>query len=96
MSLFIQSIEPGVGFKLNPPVSYTTPLPTNTIGCVFLALLGLYSIIVNVGGSIEPLFTANRPPIFNDSICVFSKTCTWQPTDEHNSLIFSLNCTAFK
>ena len=60
---FIKYIEPLVGFKLKPPVSYTTPFPTSTMGFLFFARLGFHSMIVNEGGSTLPKFTASNPPI---------------------------------
>ena len=79
ISHFIISMELGVGFKLNPPVSNTTPLPTRTIGWLFTAFLGLYSKTENVGGSWLPLFTASNPPILRLSICASLKTSTLKP-----------------
>ncbi|MNY37729.1 hypothetical protein D3C86_1723110 [compost metagenome] len=79
MSLFIRSIELGVGFRLNPPVSYTIPLPTSTIGALLINFCGRCSIMVKVGGSTLPAFTASIPPIFICSIFALPSTCTLKP-----------------
>jgi hypothetical protein len=41
MSHFIWSMLLGVGFRLRPPVSYTTPFPTSTKGFLFTGILRL-------------------------------------------------------
>ena len=96
ISLFIVSIPPGVGFRLRPPVSYTTPFPISTIGFLFLCPFGLYSAIVKVGGSIEPLFTERSPPIFNASIFAFSNISTLILLGVNSVLISLANCSAVK
>ncbi|MNX92002.1 hypothetical protein D3C86_1241210 [compost metagenome] len=51
--------------------------------------------MVNVGGSIEPLFTASNPPIFKDSIFDFSKMLTENAASFPFASIASASCVAF-
>jgi len=81
---------------LNPPVSYTTPFPTKTIGFLLRAFFGLYSIIVNVGGSTDPLFTAKSPPILSASIFDFSRIVTEKLASFPFASISSANLVAVK
>ena len=69
----------GVGFRLSPPVSYTTPLPTSTIGALFTAFFGFHSRMLKVGGSGLPRFTPSRPPMARASIWALSKTVSLNP-----------------
>ncbi|CDW76565.1 UNKNOWN [Stylonychia lemnae] len=80
MSHFIISMLLAVGFRLRPPVSYTTPLPTNTQGFLFFACLGLYSITENVGGSTLPWFTDSKPPM--PSCLIFALLLRGQPNSD--------------
>jgi len=63
----------------SPPVSNTTPLPTKIMGLSFTGFSGFHSNMVKVGGSILPLFTASRPPIFRASIFFLFRTSTLAP-----------------
>ncbi len=61
-----------------------------------MAPLGLYVKIVNVGGSILPLFTVNKPFIFKDSIFFLLKTSTSKPASSPSFSISDDSFSAFK
>ena len=96
MSHFIWSMLLGVGFRLRPPVSYTTPLPTNNSGFLFTAFFGFHSSMVKVGGSMLPLFTASRPPMPKASMRDLSSTSTLKPELLANVRISEASCVALR
>ena len=79
ISYFISSIL-APGFKLIPPVSKVTPLPTSTCGCA-LFLPPLYSITIRHAGWSLPALTDSRAPM--PSCFIFFSSSTLTVTDSN-------------
>ena len=86
ISMVISSM-PAAGFRLMPPVSNTTPLPTRAKGCASPA--PIHSITTTLDGLSEPCPTPKRARIPNFSSAGSSRTSTLTP-----SAAKSLSCSA--
>jgi hypothetical protein len=62
MSIFIFACMPSLGFRLIPPESYMTPLPTSTRCAPPRCPVGVYVSRTTRGGSVLPAFTPTIPP----------------------------------
>ncbi len=77
MSIFITWWNPSLGFRLSPPESYMTPLPTSTT--CFDAPRGEYVSFTSRGGSTLPRLTPRRPPQRIAARSCSSNTSTARP-----------------
>ncbi len=81
ISYFISSID-APGFNEMPPLSKVNPLPTNTIGAS-PSTPPLYSIVINLASSDEPLATPQKAPM--PSACIsappLTSTLTFPPAN---------------
>ena len=77
ISHFISSIL-GLGFKLIPPVSKVTPLPTSTIGLAPF-LPPLYCMVTSFAGSTLPSETESNEPMPSFFMSFSSNTSTLKP-----------------
>ncbi len=83
MSFFIVACTASAGFRLMPPESYITPLPTRVTRAGRppgpSAPSGVYSNLIIRAGSALPAFTPSRPPQPIATSCSWSYTSTARP-----------------